>query len=105
MSLAVRHPEAMATAAGHLNGVRFASTAQNVAAATAMVGLSPAVADEVSGLTATQFTARAGLYRGSERKWPKSRMFTSILGASNTSCAATEAANNTITGMKRGGER
>jgi hypothetical protein len=32
-------------------------------------------------------------------------MFTSILGASNTSCAATEAANNTITGMKRGGER
>ena len=105
MSLAVRHPKAVATVAGHSTGVRFASTAQNVAAATAMVGLSPSVADEVSGLTATQFTARAGLYRGSERKWPKSRMFTSILGASDTSCAVTKAANNTFTGMKRGGER
>jgi hypothetical protein len=72
MSLAVRHPEAVATAAGHSNGVGFALTAQNVAAATATVGLSPATADEVSGLTATQFTARAGVYRGSKRKWPQS---------------------------------
>jgi PE family len=66
MSLAVRHPEAVATAAGHLNGVGFALTAQNVAAATATVGLPPAIAGEVSGLTATQFTAHAGLYRRSE---------------------------------------
>lgn len=72
MSLAVRHAEAVATAAGHLNGVGFASTAQNVAAPTATVGLSPVTADEVSGWTATQFTARAGLYRGSERKWRQS---------------------------------
>jgi hypothetical protein len=68
MSLSVRHPKAVATAAGHLNGVGFALTAQNVAAVTATLGLSPATADEVSGLTATQFTARAGLYRGNERK-------------------------------------
>jgi hypothetical protein len=66
MSLAVRHPEAVATAAGHLNGVGFALTAQNVAAATATVGLPPAIADEVSGLTATQFSAPAGRY-GRER--------------------------------------
>ena len=99
MSLAVRHPEAVATAAGHLNGVGFASTAQNMAASTATVGLSPAAADEVPGWTATQFTARAGLYRGSEHKWRQSTRCSPRFGRRNTSCTATEAANKTITGM------
>jgi PE family len=63
VSLAIRHPEAVATAAGHSNGVGFALNAQNVAVATAAVGLPPATADEVSGLTATQFTVHAARCR------------------------------------------
>ena len=69
MSLAVGPPEAVATAAGHSTGVGFALTARNTASATATVGSPPATADAVSGLTATQFTAHAGLYARCSRRF------------------------------------
>ena len=41
MPLAIRHPDAAATASGHLSGVGFALATQNLASATATVGLPP----------------------------------------------------------------
>ena len=67
MSFVITHPEALATAAGHLTGVGSVLAAQNVAAAAATTSLPPADADEVSALTATQFSAHAALYRGLKR--------------------------------------
>ncbi|MEB3984429.1 PE family protein [Mycobacterium sp. 663a-19] len=74
MSFVITRPEALATAAGHLDGVGSGPAAENVAAA------------EVSALTATQFSAHAAATH---------ETFTSVLGASATSCAADEAANTT----------
>lgn len=94
MSFVIAHPEALATAAGHLNGAGSVLAAQNVAAAAATTGLPPAAADELSALTATQFSAHAALYQAvSAQATAMREMFTSILGASATSYAATEAAN------------
>jgi hypothetical protein len=94
VSCVITHPEALATAAGHVNGVGSTPAAQNVAAAAATTGLLPAAADEVSALTATQFSAHAALYQAvSAQATAVHEMFTSILGGSATSYAATEAAN------------
>lgn len=69
MPLAVRHPEAVATAGSHSNGAGFPLPARNVAAATATPGLPPTVVHDVSALTATQFDAHAVRY-GAERPTP-----------------------------------
>jgi PE family len=92
MSFVIAHPEALATAAGHLDGVRSALAAQNVVAAAATTGLPPAAADEVSALTATQFSVHVVLYQAvNAQATAVHGMFTSILGTSATSSA--EAAN------------
>ena len=98
MSFVLTHPEALATAAGHLNGVGSVLAAQNEAAAAATTALPPAAADEVSALTATQFSAHAALYQAvSAQATAIHEVFTSVLGASATSYSATEAANTIAT--------
>jgi PE family protein len=94
VSFVIAHPEALATAAGHLDCVGSALAAQNVGAAAVTTGLPPAAADEVSALTATQFSAHAALYQAvSAQATAMHEIFASNLGASATCYAATEAAN------------
>jgi hypothetical protein len=59
MSFVTTQPEALAAAAGTLQGIGSSMGAQNVAAAAPTTGVVPAAADEVSALTAAQFGARA----------------------------------------------
>ena len=94
MSFVFTHPEALATAAGQLNGVGSVMGAQNLAAAGATTALPPAAADEVSALTATQFNAQGVVYQAvSAQANVVHELFVAILGTSAGSYAATEAAN------------
>ena len=94
MSFVTTHPEALATAAGHLNGLGSALAAQNLAASAATTGLVPAAADEVSALTATQFSAHAAMYQAvGARAMAVHELLTATLSASAGSYATTEAAN------------
>ncbi|WP_264993288.1 PE family protein, partial [Mycobacterium montefiorense] len=63
MSFLTTHPEALAAAAGTLQTIGSALSAQNAAAAAPTTGVVPAAADEVSALTAAQFTAHARMYQ------------------------------------------
>ena len=59
MSFMTTQPEALAAAAGTLQGIGSTLSAQNAAAAAPTTGVVPAAADEVSALTAARFaTAR-----------------------------------------------
>lgn len=94
MPFVITHPEALATAARHLNAVGSVMAAQNAAAAAATTGLLPAAADEVSALTATQFNAQGVVYQAvSAHANVVHELFVAILGTSAGSYAATEAAN------------
>lgn len=94
MSFVITHPEALAAAASHLNGVGSGMAAQNIAAAAATTALLPAAADEVSALTATQFNAHAAMYQAaSTRAMAIHELFVAMLGASGRTYAATEAIN------------
>lgn len=59
MSFVTTQPEALAAAAGSLQGIGSALNAQNAAAATPTTGVVPAAADEVSALTAATEAANA----------------------------------------------
>ena len=63
MSFVTTQPEALAAAAGSLQGIGSAMNAQNAAAAAPTTGVVPAAADEVSALTAAQFAAHAQMYQ------------------------------------------
>lgn len=94
MSFVFAHPEALATAAGHLSRVGSALAAQNAAAAAAITALLPAAADEISALTATQFNAHAAMYQAaSSQATAVHKLFVAFLSASADSYAVTEAAN------------
>jgi PE family len=94
MSFVMMHPEGLATAACHLTGPGSALAGQNLAAAGATTGLPPAGADEVSALTATQFSAHAAMYQAvGAQAIAVHELFVAALGASAASYAATEAAN------------
>jgi hypothetical protein len=68
--------------------------AQHMAAAAPATAVIPAAADEVSALTATQFATHAQMYQAvSAQAAAAHDFFTTILGASAGSYAATEAAN------------
>ena len=60
MSFVNAHPEALAAAAGNLQTIGSALSAQNAAAAAPTTGVVPAAADEVSALTAAQFAYQTG---------------------------------------------
>jgi PE family len=92
-------PEMLSTAAGNLQSVGSAVAAENAAALAPTTGLIPAAADEVSTLTAMQFTAHAQMYQTvSAQAAAIHQMFVTVLQASAGSYAATEAANATATG-------
>ena len=87
-------PEALAAAAGSLQGIGSALSAQNAAAAAPTTGVVPAAADEVSALTAAQFAAHAQMYQAvSAQAAAIHETFVSTLGISSASYAATELAN------------
>ncbi|MBO0879754.1 MAG: PE family protein [Mycobacterium sp.] len=94
MSFVTTHPEALAAAAGTLQGIGSAMSAENAAAAAPTTGVVPAAADEVSALTAAQFAMHAQMYQAvSAQAAAIHEMFVNTLGTSAGSYAATEAAN------------
>ena len=94
MSFVTTQPEALSAAATSLTGIGTTMSAQNAAAAAPTTGVIPAAADEVSALTATQFTIHAQMYQAvSAQAEAIHQLFVSTLGTSATSYAATEAAN------------
>ena len=98
MSFMTAQPEALAAAAGTLQGIGSTLSAQNAAAEASTTGVVPAAADEVSALTAAQFAAHAQMYQAvSAQAAAIHEQFVSTLGISSGSYAATEAANASIT--------
>jgi PE family protein len=94
MSFVTTRPEALTAAAGSLQGIGSAMSAQNAAAAAPTTGVVPAAADEVSALTAAQFAAHAEMYQAvSTQAAAIHEMFVNTLGTSAGSYAVTEAAN------------
>ena len=99
MSFVTTQPEALAAAAGSLQGIGSALSAQNAAAAAPTTGVVPAAADEVSALTAAQFAAHAQMYQAvSAQAAAIQEQFVSTLGISSASYATTEIANAAATG-------
>ena len=93
MSFVTTQPEALA-AAGNLQGIGSAISAQSAAAAAPTTGVVPAAADEVSALTAAQFAAHAQMYQAvSAQAAAIHELFVSTLSTSSLSYAATEIAN------------
>lgn len=94
MSFVTTQPEALTAAAGNLQGIGSALSAENAAAAAPTATVVPAAADEVSALTAAQFAAHAQLYQAVSRRAEEvHQQFVVAMGASAGSYAATEAAN------------
>ena len=87
-------PEMLSAAAGNLQMIGSAVSAQNAAALAPTTGLVPGAADEVSALTAMQFAAHAQTYQTvSAQATAMHQIFVTILAASAGSYATTEAAN------------
>jgi PE family len=99
MSFMTAQPEALASAAGTLQGIGSTLSAQNAAAEAPTAGVLPAAADQVSVLTAAQFAAHAQMYQAiSAQAAAIHEQFVNTLGISSGSYAATEAANAAATG-------
>jgi hypothetical protein len=99
MSFMTAQPEALAAAAGTLQGIGSTLSAQNAAAEAPTTGVVPAAADQVSALTAAQFAAHAQMYQAiSAQAAAIHEQFVNTLGISSSSYAATEAANAAATG-------
>jgi hypothetical protein len=99
MSFVTTQPEALAAAAGTLQGIGSTLNAQNAAAAAPTTGVVPAAADEVSALTAAQFAAHGQMYQAvSAQAAAIHEMFVNTLGVSSGSYAATEASNAVAAG-------
>src|ERR1700745_3532586 len=99
MSFVTTQPEALAAAAGTLQGIASAMSAQNAAAAAPTTGVVPAAADEVSALTAAQFAAHAQMYQAvSAQASAIHEAFVNTLSTSAGSYAAVEAINAAATG-------
>ena len=94
MSFVTMQPELLGEAAGNLQSIGSAMTADSAAAAAPTTGVVPAAADQVSALTAAQFAAHAEIYQAvSAQAAAIHEMFVNTLGVSAGSYAATEAAN------------
>lgn len=63
VSFVVTQPERLAAAAGSLQEVGSAVSAQSAAAVAPTTSVAPAAADQVSALTAARFSAHAQLYQ------------------------------------------
>ncbi|SOX55251.1 PPE family protein [Mycobacterium ahvazicum] len=98
MSFVTTQPEALAAAAGALQGIGSALSAQNAAAAAPTTGVIPAAADEVSALAAARFAAHGEFYQAvSAQAAEIHEQFVNTLSTSSGSYAATEAANAAAT--------
>lgn len=87
-------PQELLSAAGQLEGIGNALTAQNTGAAAATTALAPAAADPVSALQATIFSTYGTLYQQiAAEAQAIQQQFTSTLGLSSSTYTATEAAN------------
>lgn len=87
-------PESLAVAAGRLQQIGTALTAQNSATAAPMTGVLPAAADDVSLLTAAQFARHAQAFQAlSAQAAAIHENFVATLQTSAESYAVTEAAN------------
>jgi len=94
MSFVTTQPEALTAAAGGLQGIGSGLSTENAAAAAPTTDVVPAAADEVSALTAMQFSAHASLYQAmSAQAAAIHESIVSTLSAGAGSYAATEAAN------------
>ena len=99
MSFVTTQPEALAAAAGSLQGIGSTLSAQNVAAAAPTTGVVPAAADPVSALTAAQFAAHAQMYQAvSAQAAEIHELFVNTLGTSSVSYLVTEVANAAAAG-------
>jgi hypothetical protein len=99
MSFVTTQPEALAAAAGGLQGIGSALSAQNAAAAAPTTAVVPAAADEVSALTAAQFAAHAQMYQAvSAQAAAIHEMFVNTLGVSSASYTIAEIANAAAAG-------
>ncbi|BBX63898.1 PE family protein [Mycobacterium saskatchewanense] len=99
MVFVTTQPEALAAAAATLSGIGAGVDSQNAASAAPTTGVVPAAADEVSALTAAQFSAHAQMYQAvSAQAAVIHQMFVNTLGISAFSYDATEAANATGVG-------
>jgi hypothetical protein len=99
MSFVTTQPEALYAAAGDLQGIGADMSAHNAAATSPTTTVVPAAADEVSALTAAQFSAHAQLYQAvSAQASAIHEVFVSTLSAGGESYAATEAANAVAAG-------
>jgi hypothetical protein len=84
----------MTAVAGNFQTIGSAMAANNSAAAGPTTGVIPAAADEVSALTATQFSMHAAIYQTiSAQAAAIHQQFVATLSATAASYAATEAAN------------
>jgi hypothetical protein len=94
MSFVTTQAAALTAAAGALQGIGSAMSADNAASAAPTTGVVPAAADQVSALTAAQFAAHAEMYQAvSAQATAIHEMFVNTLGTSAGSYAVTEAAN------------
>jgi hypothetical protein len=94
MSFVTTQPEELTAAAGTLQSLGAGMDAGNAAAAAPTTGVVPAAADEVSALTAAQFSTHGELYQAiSAQAAAIHQMFVNTLGVSAGSYAAAEAAN------------
>jgi hypothetical protein len=94
MTFVTAQPEMLTAAAGQLEEIGVVMAARNAAAATPTIAVVPAAADEISALTATQFSAHGTSYQTvSAQASVIDEMFVRMLDASGDSYAATEAAN------------
>lgn len=94
MSFVMTQPEALPAAAGQLRGIGAVLAARNAAVAAPTLGVAPAAADEISALTATQFSAHAAMYQSvSAQAAAIHDFFVHMLGVSAASYAGTEDAN------------
>jgi hypothetical protein len=99
MSFVTTQPELLAAAAGNFQTIGSAMAANNSAAAGPTAGVIPAAADEVSALTATQFSMHAAMYQTiSAQAAAIHQQFVDTLSVSAASYAATEAANAVAAG-------
>lgn len=104
MSFVTTQPEALTAAAANLQTIGSALAAQNAAAAAPTTGVTPAAADEVSALQATQFTAYGNLYQQiSAQATAIHEAFVNTLGLSAGSYGETEAANSVAASSGSGG--
>lgn len=97
MSFVTTNPEMLAFAANDLQTIGSAVAAENMATATTTTGVAPPAADEVSALTAAQFSAHAQMYQAiGAQATAIHELFVNALRVSAVSYAATETANAVV---------